>query len=181
MVHPDFQCVHTPAAIVSRVPYEQLIRETGEDPSAGLTAFQHTGARDRIEYPGNRRVWFQAHTGGAGNGEYAQYDAASHVLARCAHYDTAQAVIISQAAAAPPPVPRGAMTFASRRGLHIGSSAADVQRVYGKTKARQTDAGAAYAYERAIPVRGSSLPFVKRTIFFVRNNRVVAIVRLEGF
>ena len=174
---PDLQCVRTPAAIVSSVPDEQLPSRSAY---AGLR-YRYTGARDRIAYPGNRRVWFQSHTGGAANGEYAQFDPHARLLGRCVHGDTVQVMTVEQTAGAEPAIPRGAMTFSTKRGLHIGSPVADVQRVYGKAQPHWSAAGRVYAYERDVAVRGSSLPFVVRTVFFVRNKRVVAIVRLEGF
>lgn len=173
-------CLRTPVTIVSQVADERVRARLGDDLASRISRFSHTAAGDTVSYPGNRSVWFQGHTGGAGNGEYAQFDARANLLARCMHFDTGEGIQVERAAAAPPYIPRAVLAFATGRGLRIGSPLAAVERVYGKAHPQKTRAGTAYAYESRTPMAHSSLPFVVSTVFFVRHGRVAAIVRIEG-
>ena len=176
---PSLRCTRTPAAVVSKVPDERVGAAL-----RGIPTFRapdsYIDVRYGVQYPGSRTVWFQGHSGGAGNGEYAEFDPKRHVLARCEHFDTAQSIEIVPAASVPSFIPRGSLTFEPARALRIGSTLADVERIYGRVRPRHTAQGDVYAYERKIPLPQSSLPYVVNTSFVVRNGRVVSIIRFQG-
>lgn len=177
----QLHCSRTAAAIVSRVRDERVLRDLAEHFELSISHFTPTAVRDGVRYPGAKAAWFQGHSGGADNGEKVEYNPQSHVLARCMHFDTQEAIDISLHAITPPRyVPHGAFEFSTQHGLRIGSTVEEIQRVYGAANPLHTVQGLAYAYERRIPLAGSNLQYVVQTIFFVRGERAIAIVRWAG-
>jgi hypothetical protein len=176
----SLHCSRTTAAIVSPVSDERAGRALGPDGTFRIERFHVSVAQDAVSYPGERRVWFRGHIGGGGNGEYAQFDPRTHLLARCMHFDTAESIEVSSASKPPSYVPRRSFVFATQHGVRIGSPLSKVFQVYGHVRPLHTAQGDVYAYERDIPFGKSSLPFVVRTVFLARNGRVVSVVRFQG-
>ena len=177
----ELHCSRSNAARVSKISDERVARDMGEHFGFALSRYIRTTVHDPVRYPSARATWFQGHIGGGGNGELLAYDPSTHVLARCSRMDTAESIEVARVRRAPPAyVPRASFAFFTQRGLRLGSTAGDIERVYGKTQPLHTVQGLAYAYERDIPLPGSNLPYVVDTVFFVREGRVVAIVRSAG-
>ncbi len=177
----ELHCARATAASVSRVSDERVQRDMGEHFEFDLSRYNRTKVHDPVKYPGARAAWFQGHMGGAANGELMVFDPATRILARCLHGDTVESIDVARVRRAPPAyVPRTSLLFTTRRGLRVGSTIADIERVYGKTIPLHTVQGLVYAYERDIPLPGSNLPYVVRSVFFVRRGHVIALVRQAG-
>lgn len=177
----ELHCSRSNAARVSKISDERAAADMSDGFEFALSRYNRTTVHDPVRYPSARAGWFQGHIGGGGNGELLAFDPAMHVLARCSHGDTVESIEVSRTRRAPPAyVPRASFAFSTQRGLRVGSTVADIERVYGQTRPLHTVQGLAYAYERDIPLPGSNLPYVVRTVFFVHAGRVVAVIRSAG-
>lgn len=147
-----------------------------------------TMARDQIHLDFSPSKNFVGHVGGGG-GSRAIYDPQHELLALCQVYDTAEGFFLQQHVPPPPfAVARGNLSaFATARGIRLGSTVADVKRVYGA--AAIVHFGGSHfglSYQRLVPVPGPRTPptfspFGIYTWFDIVNGRVASIGRLTGF
>jgi hypothetical protein len=120
---------------------------------------------------------------------YAQvlYDPRHRVLALCRHVDSWEAFSLVSNVPAPPFAVADAdlAGVATRHGIHLGSSIADVEAVYGRSRLVRVDARTELSYRREIPVPGpSGVPYSPEgaeTWFAIVNGHVASISLGTGF
>ena len=145
-----------------------------------LTVATVTQATDAMRYGALRGAWFQGHSGGSGNGERAVYDPQRGLFLACVHYDTALGIVVSRmaASAVPREVPRERVSFASARGIGIGSSAARVRAIYGQAPLVRVGAKTFLAYKK--PTTVGRATYWTLTFFWIVDGRVAGIDRSSG-
>jgi len=149
---------------------------------------QTTSARDPIPLDFSRSKNFVGHVGGGG-GVRILYDPRHRIIAICGVEDTLEDLVVVPNTAPPGFAVAHAdlSRVATAHGLHLGSTVADVRRVYGRAPLVSFGHGhRGLAYQRFVPMPSpsagpTSTPFGIYTSFEVRNDHVVGITRSTGF
>jgi hypothetical protein len=147
-----------------------------------------TDTRDPIRVDFSPSDNFVGHVGGGG-GARVIYDSRHQLLALSQVFDTAAGFFLEEDVPPPQfPVARGDLaTFETARGIRLGSTDADVKRVYGPASiVHFGDSRYRLSYQRFVPVSGPRTPptfspFGVYTWFNIVNGRVASIGRLTGF
>lgn len=136
---------------------------------------------DPLGVPFRGLTWFKSEAGGAGAGWAVGYDARNQVLVAVSQADTAVFVEITRQTT-PPPVRVAridAGSLRTKQGLRLGSTRADVERVYGRATHEEKGHGLTQLRYSRKPEGNPDYQIC--TGFLLDGDKVVGIERSSGF
>jgi hypothetical protein len=174
--------VHAHDAATSNETFNAWVNHYLTEDDTPLEKYSPTHATDAMNVDVTTNKYFRGHVGGGG-GTFAKYDAKHRVLGYCQFYDTAEGLYLVGNIGPPPfAVTRGDLSgFSSRAGLRLGSTIADVRRVYGPASTVTANGKSELRYIRYIKVPNSRSSMIITTSFIFVNGRVTQIARTSGF